>query len=220
MKIVSINGSPRGKLSNTNLMVSAFMKGAKDSGAEIENIYLSEKNIEYCKGCHSCWFENPGVCVIEDDMVEVLSLLGGVSVIVLASPIFFNNISGTLKVFMDRLTVIGNPYQPKKDEEKNQDLTQTSNTTPKLVMISNCGLPDRSQFEVVSLWIKKVAKMMQSELIGEIYAIQGKLLANPPKELEIEINNYMKLLEKAGKEISTNMKLSEETEKRIAQNFM
>ena len=85
MKIVAINGSPRGRSSNTGAMVSAFLKGAQEAGAETVHIFLAEKEIKYCKGCHSCWTETPGQCVIRDDMAEVLSRVGGADVIVLAS---------------------------------------------------------------------------------------------------------------------------------------
>ncbi|MFA4885939.1 MAG: NAD(P)H-dependent oxidoreductase [Desulfotomaculaceae bacterium] len=47
MKIVAINGSPKGKASNTNIMVSAFLKGAQEAGAQTVNIFLAEKEIKH-----------------------------------------------------------------------------------------------------------------------------------------------------------------------------
>ena len=60
MKIVVINGSPNGKNSNTDVMVRAFLKGAQEAGAETLSIFLSEKEIKHCKGCHICWTKGPG----------------------------------------------------------------------------------------------------------------------------------------------------------------
>jgi multimeric flavodoxin WrbA len=217
MKIVAINGSPKGKISNTDKMVSAFLKGAQEVGAETINIFLADKEIEYCKGCYSCWFKNPGQCVIKDDMTEVLSELAGANVIVLASPVYFNNISGTLKVFMDRLTVTGSPHPQNTEDIKDKFIEKV---IPKLVMMSNCGFPDRSQFQVISLWVNKVAMMMQTSLIGEIYAVQGKLLSNPTDELRPAIDKYFKLLENAGKEIVANLKLTETTENLLMYGFV
>ena len=39
MKIVVINGSPKGKASNTNIMVNSFLTGAQEAGAEIFNVF-------------------------------------------------------------------------------------------------------------------------------------------------------------------------------------
>lgn len=50
MKIVVINGSPKGKLSNTNVMVDAFLKGAQEEGAETIKVFLAEKEIRDCRG--------------------------------------------------------------------------------------------------------------------------------------------------------------------------
>lgn len=210
MKIISINGSPKGKASNTNVMVSAFLKGAGEAGAETLNIFLAEKDIKQCKGCYSCWTTTPGKCVTNDDMAGILELMQGVDVIILATPVYFNNISGTLKVFMDRLAVTGNPH--KKEEKK---------TPPaKLIMTSNCGFPHKSQFDIVSLWIKRIALIMQTEVIGEIYFPSGKNLTSPSEELQPVINNYLKFLEKAGKEIATGMTLSTETQNFLEQNLL
>lgn len=220
MKIVVINGSPKGKNSNTNVMVQAFLKGAQEAGAETLSIFLSEKEIKHCKGCHICWTKGPGQCVTNDDMLGVLSSMGGANIIAFATPVYFENISGMLKVFMDRMTMIGSPHSQKDIEENVQEFKSSETLIPKLMMISNCGFPDRDEFQVISLWIKRVAQKMHMELIGEIYATQGKFLTSPPEGLQPAISNYMLLLERAGREIATNMKLSEITEKQLLQNFI
>ncbi len=152
MKIVVINGSPKGKASNTNVIVSAFLKGAEEAEAQTVNIFLAEKEIKHCRGCFSCWMKTPGKCVIEDDMAEVLSLAAGANIIVLATPLYFDNISGMLKVFMDRLIVTGDPHFQKDASGESRHLTPKGAVPPKLVMISNCGFPERSHFQVVSLF--------------------------------------------------------------------
>ncbi|RYD06082.1 iron-sulfur protein [Desulforamulus aquiferis] len=219
MKIVVVNGSPKGKSSNTNVMVSTFLKGAQAAGAEAINIFLTEKEIKHCKGCHTCWTRGPGQCVTNDDMLGVLSLMAGANIIVFATPVYFGNISGMLKVFMDRMTMIGNPHSQNATEENSQELKSKEFQAPKLMMISSCGFPDIDEFQVISLWIKRVAQKMHMELIGEIYATRGKFLTSPPEELQPVISNYLLLLERAGKEIATDMKLSEMTEKKLTGNF-
>ena len=145
--------------------------------------------------------------------------MGGANIIVFATPVYFANISGMLKVFMDRMTMIGSPHSQKDVKEKVQEIKSSETLIPKLMMISNCGFPDRDEFQVISLWIKRVAQEMHMELIGEIYATQGKFLTSPPEELQ-SISNYLLLLEKAGREIAANMNLSVLTEKQLLQNFI
>lgn len=87
-------------------------------------------------------------------------------------------------------------------------------------MISNCGFPDRSQFQVVSLWIKCVARLMRAEVIGEIYATQGRFLTAPTEEVRPAVASYLRFLEKAGAEIATHMNLSETTENLLRRDFM
>ncbi|NWF91859.1 MAG: SCP2 sterol-binding domain-containing protein, partial [Syntrophaceae bacterium] len=63
MKILAIQGSPRPKASNTEVLLQEFLKGARSQGAETETIYLKEKKIHSCIGCYTCWTKTPGVCV-------------------------------------------------------------------------------------------------------------------------------------------------------------
>lgn len=70
-------------------MVQAFLKGAQEAGAETLNIFLSEKEIKHCKGCHICRTKGPGQCVTNDDMLRVLSSMGGANIIAFATPVLY-----------------------------------------------------------------------------------------------------------------------------------
>jgi len=183
-------------------MIQAILKGFESSTSRITNIFLSEKQIGYCKGCHSCWFKTPGKCVIKDDMEKIIQQLLESDIVILGSPLYFNNISGTLKVFFDRLTSIGgNPH-------KNENIKGNKKTTS-FIMVSNCGFPHRSQFDVISLWINNVVKMLQVDLIGEFYATNGKILTQPEDDQITRRKNYLEYLTNCGKELLKNGKLSD-----------
>lgn len=217
MKMVVINGSPKGKDGNTNVIVKSFLKGAREAGAETRNLFLTEKEINPCRGCHICWTRGPGQCVISDDALEVLTEMGSANIIIFASPVYFGNISGMLKTFMDRMTMLGSPHKSDDVKIDDQPAKPPAYSMPKLMMISSCGLSDRSEFDVTSLWINKVAQKMNMELIGEIYTVNGKAFGAVTETLDPELVNYLKLVETAGTEIAAGMKLSAATRKLIEQ---
>ena len=69
-KVLILSGSPRIG-GNSDLLCDEFMKGAIESGNDVEKINVSKKNINYCKGCYYCQTHN-GECAIKDDMAEIL----------------------------------------------------------------------------------------------------------------------------------------------------
>lgn len=208
MKVTVINGSPRGSNGNTNVIIEKFLKGAGDAGAKTVNIQLSEKNINHCMGCHICWTKGPAQCVIIDDMLEIMMHMGDADVIVFASPVQFGNISGMLKVFMDRMTMIGGPGEQQKPAVPADNSSQVK--IPKLMMISSCGLDDTKEFDVTSLWINRVAEKVHMDLSGEIYFTKSRCLNENSDLFKDEKQEYFKLLEKAGYEMAAHMKLSPE----------
>lgn len=218
MKIVAINGSHRGKNGNTNVMVSAFLKGAEMAGAEIANIFLMEKDIRHCLACKTCWFNNPGKCIIKDDMAGIMSIIEDADIRILATPLYCDNISSMLNIFMNRLIVTASPYWEKDKDGECRHLTR--NTSPKLIMMANCGYPERTHFQIISKWIQRVARNINTEVIGEIYAPQGALLSSNVEEIRPIISEYIKVLEAAGKEIATDMKLSKKTNRLLEQKFI
>jgi multimeric flavodoxin WrbA/protein-tyrosine-phosphatase len=101
MFVLGLQGSPR-KKGNTNYLLQAFMNEAEKSGARTHVIEVAKKNIVPCIGCGSC--EKKGRCITQDDdmTLEIYPLLREADVIVLASPIYFYNVTAQLKALIDR----------------------------------------------------------------------------------------------------------------------
>jgi arsenate reductase (thioredoxin) len=100
MLILGLQGSPR-KKGNTNFLLSAFLQAAEGRGATTRTIRVVERNILPCKEYVVC--EKKGYCPIDDDMAsEIFGLLRQAEVVVLASPIFFYNMTAQLKALVDR----------------------------------------------------------------------------------------------------------------------
>ncbi len=63
-------------------------------------VALRDLRIQHCSSCRKCL--DTGRCVIEDDMHRLASEMLRSDVIVIASPVHFDNVSSLAKVFMDR----------------------------------------------------------------------------------------------------------------------
>jgi multimeric flavodoxin WrbA len=210
MKITVFNGSPHGEKGNTHFMVQALAEGMQKAGAEVENIFLSQKAIAPCKGCFTCWLKTPGKCVIADDMSELLAKFSSSDILGFATPLYVDNVTGLMKNFMDRMIPI---LDARFEKDASGECFHKTRLTkiPKLMVISNSGFPEPVHFQVLSLLFKRIARNMQSELIAEIYRPGGAILANHPFILKPFIYEYRNLLVKAGEKIAKNLKLSPET---------
>lgn len=101
MKITILNGSPR-MGGNTEIMADAFMEEALKKGHDVVKLNVGQMDVIGCMACESC-FANDGQCVIEDDMTEIMERLDDTDLVVLASPIYWFDITAQLKAVIDRL---------------------------------------------------------------------------------------------------------------------
>lgn len=101
MRIVVLSGSPR-RGGNTAIMVNAFKEGAESAGREVEVVNVGAMNLKGCHGCQYC-FTHEGACAINDEMTGVREALKTADMLVLASPIYWFDISSQLKTAIDRL---------------------------------------------------------------------------------------------------------------------
>jgi multimeric flavodoxin WrbA len=98
-KIVAIYGSPRRK-GNTAMLLKKAVEGARDSGAEVEEIVLRDLKISPCLEIYGC--AQSGECAIKDDFQKVRDKILDAQGLMLASPVFFYTVSSHTKILMDR----------------------------------------------------------------------------------------------------------------------
>jgi multimeric flavodoxin WrbA len=212
MKVVALNGSPRGMKSGTAAMIEALLGGFSSQGSIAKHIRLSDMNIAHCSGCYTCWSTTPGVCIHNDDMKRIVWEIQDANVLVFGTPLYFNNVSGTLKDFFDRLTASGGDPRNKNDRE--------GRVAPGYIMVSNCGYPYRSQFEVISLWINRIGSMTKSKILAEFYTTNGMALSAPTKEQMDCRSNYLQFLKDCGRDLARDMTLKKEHEELLTRNIL
>ncbi|MFP3897132.1 MAG: flavodoxin family protein [Anaerolineales bacterium] len=97
--VMGIAGSAR-KRGNSATLMRALLEGAVQAGAETKEVYLNGLTYKGCQGCEPCI--GGGGCILEDDLTPILSELAEAKDWVLASPIYYDGVSGQLKTFFDR----------------------------------------------------------------------------------------------------------------------
>lgn len=100
MKIIGIISSPRPN-GNTAVLVRQALKGAAESHAEVEEIYLPAFRIDYCKGCFVCMSE--GKCPNQDDFQLLRDKLLAADGIIISSPSYGLAPTACMKAFLDRI---------------------------------------------------------------------------------------------------------------------
>ncbi|HYE11532.1 MAG TPA: flavodoxin family protein [Patescibacteria group bacterium] len=98
--VVGVISSPQPK-GNTAVMVREALKGAKEKGAIVEEVFLTDMKMKFCKGCLTC-LKN-GKCCIEDSFNELRDHLYNAEGIILGSPTYGANVNAIMKNLIDRL---------------------------------------------------------------------------------------------------------------------
>lgn len=101
-KIVILNGSPR-KNGNTSALVKAFTEGAESAGNTVTEFFLDSMEIHGCKGCFGGHSSKECPCVQKDDMAQIYPAVKECDVVVLATPLYYWNMSGQIRTAIDRL---------------------------------------------------------------------------------------------------------------------
>ncbi len=106
MHIFAMLGSrnPEGR---TAQATDALLKGAQSNGTTAEKVFLPAVQLERCRQCDEHGWglcRSEGRCVIQDDdFAELTSKLRGADLVVLATPVYFSDLSESMKCYLDRL---------------------------------------------------------------------------------------------------------------------
>ena len=100
MKVLIINGSPRVN-GNTSRALAEMEKIFGELGVETETVQIGNKPIRGCVACGTCF--SKGKCVFDDGVNEIAAKLEAADGLVVASPVYYASMNGTLSSCLDRL---------------------------------------------------------------------------------------------------------------------
>jgi multimeric flavodoxin WrbA len=110
-QVVAINGSPHEGFGNTSQMLTMLGQNLSREGLELEEIFLSQHQIGFCTGCATCL--ETGACWVRDDYKSVVRTVLEADAVILASPVYFFNVTAQMKTFLDRS--LGYGHRPRRD---------------------------------------------------------------------------------------------------------
>lgn len=105
MKVIAINGSPR-KKGNTAELLKRALEGAEEKGAKTKLYHLYDLTFTGCVSCFACKKKGndcKGLCVIKDDLKDVLEEILKCDALIIGSPIYFSDVTGEVRSFLERL---------------------------------------------------------------------------------------------------------------------
>ena len=154
-KIVILNGSARSN-GNTAALVAEFARGAEESGAEVTRIDLGKLDIHPCLGCCCGGKDENSPCVQKDGMTEIYPAVRDSDVVVLASPLYYWNLSGQLRTCFDRLFAL---------EEGGENLLRGHGRAGALLMAA-----EGHGFDDVPTYYRHLMEQLRWQDLGQVLA--------------------------------------------------
>ena len=207
MKILLINGSPKGKRSNSLRLAKSFIEGVKavheNSGTsvEVDELELASLTIGPCRGCFACWNATPGKCVIKDDMPMVIEKELAADLIVWSFPLYYFNVPGLLKNLIDRQLPMALPFMAERTDGYGNGSHQSryENRNTKHVLVSTCGFyTAKGNYDSV---INMFDHFLGKGTFETIFCGQGELFKI--KELSDRTDAYLESVKKVGSEYAS-----------------
>ena len=217
MKILVVNGSPRGNNSNTMEMTNAVLSGIRESdeNAEIELLTVKDMDIKPCMGCMSCWGRTAGKCVIDDCMQEVHKKFMLSDLVIYSFPLYFFGMPGPMKTFVDRMMPLMETYKGKVrdigDDAFHEFRYDVSGK--KFMIISSCGY-GRTE-EIYDSLIKEFNFIYGKDNYTALLTPESEMFAIPPMRAQIDryLENYVEIGKIIGRGEEIPAELIEESRK-------
>lgn len=175
MKALVLNGSPNTDYGITAKILTPFLKGLKQVGCEVNIFNTAHLNITPCSGKLICWKKKTEQCIHHDDVGEILQNIKNSEIIVIASPVHSDGVTGTLKNLFDRMI----PLKQAKFTEKNgrcRHINFYNSQKSKVVFISTCGFYEMENFYPIVNHIKAICDNYEFEFSGSLLRPHSLLL--------------------------------------------
>lgn len=218
MNILLINGSPKGKRSNSLRLANSFIEGfkegykSKNEAISIDEMHVTSMNVGACKGCFACWQKTPGVCCINDDMQTVIGKMLEADIVVWSFPLYYFSVPGILKNVIDRQLPMSLPFMSTKDDGYGSGShdCRYDMEGKRHVLISTCGFYSaEGNYDSV---LRMFDHFLGKGHYTTIFCGQGELFR--VKELSKRTDEYLATVKSAGAEYAITGKISEKQKRR------
>jgi multimeric flavodoxin WrbA len=218
MKVLAINGSPHGEKGNTALILTQFLDGMKLAGAEVELLYTKKMKINPCLGEYNCWFKTPGVCSQKDDMQELVPTLMAADILVLATPLYVDGMTGPMKNLLDRAIPIGDPVIEIRDGHC-RHIGRKIVKEGKLVLVSNCGFWELDNFDPLVAHVKAVSSNLGREFAGALLRPHGPAL-KAMMDRGMPVHDVLDAAREAGRQLVADGRMKPNTLKIVSRELL
>lgn len=168
MKIVTLLGSPRPK-GDSAALARQFNAEAEKRGFKTTTHSLNALNYRGCQGCYACKTSRED-CILRDDLTNVLEDVARADVLVVASPVYFGDITSQLKGFIDRT------YSYFKPDYRTSPTPSRLSPGKKLVFIQTQGNPDESVFAEI---FTRYSGSLKRNSFEDAYLIRARGVSSP-----------------------------------------
>ena len=153
-----------------------FLKGMnRDGSYEVEEIVCSESKIEPCRGCFSCWGNEEGRCVIQDDMQQFFYQYIRADLIVWSFPNYYFSMAAKAKIFMERLLPVFTPYIEEVGENLTAHGYRYSLEHQKYLLFCTSGLYHLEQnIDAIDMQFQ----ILYGDKCEKIYCSEGQVITN------------------------------------------
>lgn len=216
MNVLLINGSPKGKNSNSLKLAYSFIEGLKseyaNNGKEIsiEELHVASMNIDACKGCFTCWKKTPGICCIKDDMQTVIGNQLKADIILWSFPLYYFNVPGILKNLIDRQLPMSLPFMSSREDGYGSGShdSRYNMEGKRHVLISTCGFYSaEGNYDSV---LRMFDHFLGKGNYETVFCGQGELFR--VKELSARTEEYLDAVKVAGAEYAETGMISAKTD--------
>ncbi|MBN2229219.1 MAG: flavodoxin family protein [Candidatus Thorarchaeota archaeon] len=218
MKVLVINGSPRRDRAHTGRVLALFVQGIEDAGADVDIIYTRDLNIGDCRGCFNCWGATPGKCIQDDDMADVLTKIAESDIVVLATPVYVDGMTGSLKTLLDRCIPLLHGRFELRDDHCRHPL-RAHVKAGKLALVSVSGFTEMDNFDPLIAHVKAVSLNLNREFIGALLRPTAWII--PEVEPHgIPMNDVFEAAREAGYQLVSEGRMKAETLMTVAREII
>ncbi|MCX6353506.1 MAG: flavodoxin family protein [Candidatus Aureabacteria bacterium] len=218
MKVIVLNSSPAMHEGNTALILEPFLQGMRESGAEVELFYVRKLKINPCLGCLNCWLSKPGQCCQRDDMDILYPKLASAQILVLATPLYVDGMTGTMKILLDRLVPGAEPFIELRDGHCRHP-SRGGSAVARVALVSNCGFWEMDNFDSLVAHVKAICKNLGADFAGALLRPHGGAM-KPLQEHGVALDDIFSAAHEAGKQVVRTGSITPDTMRIVSRELM